>query len=68
MDIVKPWYLSRTIWASIIAVVASVAGMFGLNFEDADVSALAEGIAQTIAAVAGLAAIFGRLVARSRIG
>ena len=26
----KPWYLSRTVWASAISVALSMAGIFGL--------------------------------------
>lgn len=68
MEIVKPWYLSRTIWASTVVVAVSIAGMFGLTFEDADVELLADGIVKAVAAIAGLVAIFGRLSANSRIG
>ena len=26
----KPWYLSRTIWASLVAILAAAGGLFGL--------------------------------------
>ena len=26
----KPWYLSRTIWASLITIVTAAAGIFGV--------------------------------------
>ena len=68
MELFKPWYLSRTIWASVVAIAASAAGLFGITFEDGDTTALTDAIVQAVAAVAGLVAILGRLSARSRIG
>lgn len=63
----KPWYLSRTIWASLVMVGATLAGAFGFAVEDGDAEALADAILQAVAAVAGVAAIFGRLAATTRI-
>lgn len=68
MDIFKPWYLSRTIWASGVAVIATLTSAIGFPLEAADVAALPDAILQAIAAVAGVIAIIGRLSARSRIG
>jgi hypothetical protein len=68
MNTLKPWYMSRTIWASLVAVAASIGGLFGFAVEDADTEALAEAVMQTIVAVAALVAILGRLGARERIG
>lgn len=67
MEQVKPWYLSRTIWASLVAVAASAAAMLGIAVDDADAGALAERLAQAVAAVAAIVAILGRIAARSRI-
>lgn len=67
MEQVKPWYLSRTIWASLVAVAASVAAMLGIAIDDTDAGALAERLAQAVGAVAAIAAILGRIAARSRI-
>ena len=68
MEDVKPWYVSRTIWASIVMVAATVSAVFGFPVEDADAAALIDTIMQGVAATAGIAAIVGRLAARSRIG
>lgn len=67
MELLKPWYLSRTIWASLIAVFASVLGLFGFVVQEGDVNSLAEAMTQTIAAIAALVAIIGRISASSRI-
>lgn len=68
MDVFKPWYLSRTIWASAIAVVATLANAVGLPFDGGDVAALPDAILQAVAAVAGVVAILARLSASMRIG
>jgi hypothetical protein len=68
MAAVKPWYLSRTAWASIVAVLAGVAGVVGLPIDAADNAALVDIALQATAAISGLIAVFGRLSAKSRIG
>ena len=64
----KPWYLSRTIWASLITIVTAAAGILGVPVSGLDNSALTDTLLQAITAVSGLVAIFGRLAASSRIG
>lgn len=68
MDGLKPWYFSRTIWASLAVVVTAVAGLFGLSIDSGDAQALVDAVLQALTAVAGIAAIVGRVAARSRIG
>jgi hypothetical protein len=64
----KPWYLSRTIWASLITIVTAAAGIVGVPVAGIDNSALADTLLQAVTAISGLVAIFGRLGANSRIG
>ena len=64
----KPWYLSRTIWASVITVLTGRAGRSGLPCEDLDHAALVETLLQAVSAVSGLIAVIGRLSAKHRIG
>ena len=64
----KPWYLSRTIWASLIAVLSAGGSLVGVPVDDADQAALADTILQAVAALAGILAIVGRVTAVSRIG
>jgi hypothetical protein len=64
----KPWYLSRTIWASIVTILTGVAGVTGVPLDGLDNSALTDGLLQAVSAVCGLVAIFGRLSAQHRIG
>lgn len=63
----KPWYLSRTIWASLVAVISAGASLAGMPVEDAEQAALADTILQAVSALAGMVAILGRVTAVSRI-
>lgn len=63
----KPWYLSRTIWASAVVLATAGAGVFGLPVEDGDAAALTDAGLQAITAIAAIAAIVARIVARTRI-
>lgn len=64
----KPWYLSRTIWASLITIITAGGGLLGVPVAGIDNAALTDTLLQAIAAISGLVAIFGRLDAKSRIG
>lgn len=67
MDIEKPWYSSRTIWASIITVASAGAAAFGVPVDSVDGAMLTDTVLQAVAAISGLVAIFGRLAATTRI-
>lgn len=67
MNLVKPWYLSKTILASIITIMMSLGGLFGLPTGLIDNAALADTVMQAITALMGLVAIFGRLSAVKKI-
>lgn len=68
MNSAKPWYLSKTIWASIVTIGAAFGGMAGLPSGVIDNSALTDTIIQAATAISGLVAIFGRIAASERIG
>ena len=59
----KAWYLSKTIWGSIIAVAASLLSSAGLSIGGGMQSQLAEAAVQLAGALGGLFAIYGRLSA-----
>ena len=63
----KPWYLSKTIWASLVTILSAVAGMTGLPVGGLDSSATGDMLLQAVTALSGLIAIFGRLSATSKI-
>ena len=63
----KAWYFSKTIWASIIAVAATLASAFGIVVDDQTQYQLAENAVQFVTVVASLLAVFSRLTATSLI-
>jgi len=67
MDSIKPWYLSRTIWASVVTVLSAGASLLGLPVGGIDGGALTDSLLQAVTAVSGIIAIFGRLSATTRI-
>lgn len=67
MTTTKPWYLSKTIWASLVTVMISVGSLLGLPEGMVDKEGLADAIMQVITAVTGLVAIFGGLTAAEKI-
>lgn len=68
MDGIKPWYLSRTVWASVVAVLAGACGMVGVPSDAVADPELVDAILRVVAAVAAVASLFGRLKAKSRLG
>ena len=68
MTTTKPWYLSRTIWASAVTIAVSLGGLVGLPLGDIDGGALTDSLLQVLTAASGLIALFGRMGATSRIG
>lgn len=63
----KPWYLSKTIWATLVSILATLASMFGFEVDDALRAGMTDALLQTVSTLAGIIAIFGRLSANSRI-
>jgi len=63
----KPWYLSKTIWASIVTVLLSCSGFFNISLEHLDQAELVDTIVQFMTALSGIAAFFGRISATSLI-
>ena len=68
MTAIKPWYLSRTIWASVVTVASAAASLLGFPMDDLDSGALTDSVLQAVTAISGVIAIFGRLGASTRIG
>jgi len=59
----KPWYLSRTIWGSLIAVAAALGSILGISLDQATQTELADIVVQLAGAAGALVAIYGRLAA-----
>lgn len=70
MTDVKPWYLSKSIWGGVLALLAGV-----FNLADSDVTQLtslvdaaATHMTALVSVAGGLLAIYGRVKAASKIG
>ena len=64
---IKPWYLSKTVWGSVIAILAAMAGMFDVDLSTEDHARAVELIVQAVGALGGLVALVGRFRATRRI-
>ena len=60
----KPWYLSRAVWGALVTIGAAIAGLFGVSFDE---GAVTEAVLQVVAAIGGLTALWGRIVASTRL-
>lgn len=63
----KPWYLSRTVWASFITVGSALAGLFGVSVDGAAGAGLTDSVLQLITAASGAAAIVSRIAATHKL-
>lgn len=68
MKSTKPWYLSKTICASLVTIATATAGLTGVPVGGIDNSALTDTLLQAVTAASGLIAIFGRMSASDKIG
>ena len=64
---IKAWYLSRTVWGGVLAIVASVANIAGLDITGTEQAELADRITALLAAAGGIVAVAGRLAAQRRL-
>ncbi|KQT54242.1 hypothetical protein ASG43_01025 [Aureimonas sp. Leaf454] len=63
MDEMKSWYRSKTIWGGIVALLAAMGGLVGLDLDAAEGSALTLALTQAASAIGAIVAILGRLEA-----
>ena len=63
----KYWYQSKTVWGSLIAILASVLQAGGFQLDEGAQGDLAEGIVALAGAIGGLLALYGRLSADKRL-
>jgi hypothetical protein len=68
MDETKQWYLSKTVWGALIAIVASLLSGMGLELGAGVQDRLADDLVSLAGAIGGLIAIYGRLTAEKRVG
>ena len=60
----KPWYESRAVWGGVVAALAGVAALFGLQLDE---PALVEALTAVGGLVGGALAIYGRVKADAPI-
>lgn len=59
----KPWFMSKTIWSSLIAVAAALVTSLGITIDGGMQNTIAESTVQLVGALASIFAIYGRLAA-----
>ncbi|NKB51641.1 MAG: hypothetical protein GKR97_05360 [Rhizobiaceae bacterium] len=67
MNSFKKWYLSRTIWGSIVALIAATASAFDIEIDDATQTAFIDVVLQLVAVGGSMVAVVGRISATSMI-
>lgn len=67
MGELKNWYMSKTVWGGLVAILASCANLLGLDIAPHEQSGLVDGLTALAAAAGGLVAIWGRISARKRL-
>lgn len=68
MESTKPAWKSKTVWASLIMLIALGLGHLGIDFGADDQSQTVDAIYQIIEAVCAVVAIYGRITAKKAIG
>ncbi|TVM35615.1 hypothetical protein [Oceanidesulfovibrio marinus] len=66
MDESKKWWASKTVWAGVVTIIASILGLLGFDF-GADLQAqVVDKLPAIVTGVAGLVTIAGRIVATKK--
>lgn len=68
MDDMKQWYVSKTVWGGLIAILASLMQAAGIELDPTTQGDMADSIVALAGAIGGLVAIYGRLTAEKRLG
>ena len=68
MDDIKQWYVSKTVWGALIAILASLLQAAGIELDPATRGDMADNAVALAGAIGGLVAIYGRLTAEKRLG
>lgn len=59
----KPWYASKTVWGSLVAITAAVLGLWDVDVSVADQARATDMIVQLAGALGGMIALVGRFAA-----
>ncbi len=67
MQTEKSWYASKTMWGSILALLAGIAGLFGYAVSPEDIASIEQAIISLASVIGGLVAAYGRIKASKPI-
>jgi hypothetical protein len=67
MGELKNWYMSKTVWGGVVAILASCSHLLGVEIGSDDQSGLVDGLTALATAAGGLVAIRGRISATKRL-
>ena len=67
LNLAKPWWLSKTIFAALAILLVQLFALFGLPLAEGDAEALVEGGRLVVTGVLALVAIWGRVTANQKI-
>lgn len=67
MDDIKKWYQSRTVWGGIVALIAAISGLLGIQVDAATHEMLIVSLANGAGAIGAVVAIVGRLAAQKTL-
>ena len=67
MNGTKPWYASKTVWGSLVAIGAAVLGLWDVDVTPAEQARAAEAVVQVVGALGGVIALVGRFSATRRL-
>lgn len=67
MDETKPWYQSRAIIGALVAILAGLLGLFGIDLSDIDQAELTTLAMNLFAIGGGLLAFYGRVKATKQV-
>ena len=68
MEEMKQWYLSKTVWGALLAILANLLPAMGMDLDAGSQDQLADDLVSLAGAIGGLIAIYGRLTAEKRVG
>ena len=64
----KAWWQSRAVWGGLVAALAGIGGLFGLNLDEVSQGMVIDAVVQLATVVGALLAVIGRVRATKKIG
>jgi len=64
----KAWWQSRAVWGGLVAAIAGIGGLFGLNLNEVSQGMIVDVVVQMATVAGALIAVIGRVRATTKIG